>query len=148
MTLGPDPLVLAQMADREAIARLKFTYVRAVDENDWETVAKCFVPEATSAYGVVPPLDGRDAIVSFLQQATVARSTTQSAHRVTQPMIDFDDSDHATGTWVLTDTLVHEAEGTMVDGVGDYHDCYVRTPDGWRIAHTGYVRRYVLRRSL
>lgn len=133
---------------REAIRRLKYTYVRAVDENDWNTLADCLVPEATATYGEHAALEGRDAIVEFLRGSTAARPRTRSVHRVTQPVIDLDGPDRATGTWVLSDTLVHHAEGDLVEGVGDYRDRYRRTADGWRIEHTGYERRYVLRGKL
>lgn len=139
---------LDDLVDRQAIERLKYTYVRAVDENDWATLADCLTANATASYGEHAELDGRDAIIEFLRNSTAARPETRSVHRITQPIIDLDGPDRATGTWVLSDTLVHHAEGDLVEGVGDYRDRYQRTPEGWRIEHTGYERRYVLRGKL
>lgn len=142
------PTELDELLARQAIERLKYTYVRAVDENDWETLRSCLTEDATATYGEHAALDGRDAIVDFIRNSTAARPETRSVHRVTQPVIELDGTGRAVGTWVLSDTLVHHAEGDLVEGVGDYHDRYRNTPDGWRIEHTGYERRYVLRGKL
>jgi hypothetical protein len=64
-----------------------------------------------------------------------------SMHHAHHPEIEVD-GETATGTWYLEDkVLVPEAE-FVLEGAAFYEDRYVRTPEGWRIAHTGYRRTY------
>ena len=36
----------------------------------------------------------------------------------------------------------------LIKGAAFYEDTYVRTPDGWRVSHTGYRRTFELTYSL
>ena len=71
-------------------------------------------------------------------------------HQAHHPEIDVDpdDPDTATGTWYLHDKVIVDAFRFALEGAAIYEDRYVRTPDGWRIAHTGYQRTYELTWSL
>lgn len=125
----------------EAIKRLKFKYMRCLDQKRWDEIGDCFTPDATAAYsGGKYAFEGRDAIVGFLEKAMGAE-TFLSCHRVSHPEIDLD-GDTATGTWALEDTVIETAWGLTIRGAAFYEDRYVKTADGWRIAHTGYKRTY------
>ena len=50
--------------------------------------------------------------------------------------------DTATGRWALVDTVIIEKADLVIRGASTYEDRYVRTPEGWRIQHTGYKRLF------
>ena len=62
-------------------------------------------------------------------------------HQAHHPEIEVD-GDTATGRWYLQDKVIIEAFKFVLEGAALYKDRYVRTPDGWRIAHTGYRRTF------
>lgn len=126
----------------EAIKRLKYKYMRCLDQKRWDEIAECFTKDATAAYsGGKYAFQGREAIVGFLSRAMGAE-TFLSCHRVSHPEIDLEGPDAARGTWALEDTVIETAWGLTIRGAAFYEDRYVRTPDGWRIQHTGYKRTY------
>ena len=48
----------------------------------------------------------------------------------------------ATARWYLQDKVIVPAFSFMLEGAAFYSDRYTRTPDGWRVAHTGYRRTF------
>jgi hypothetical protein len=62
-------------------------------------------------------------------------------HQVHHPEVSVD-GDLATGHWYLHDKVIVPAFRFMLEGAAFYDDRYVRTPDGWRVAHTGYRRTF------
>jgi hypothetical protein len=58
------------------------------------------------------------------------------------PEIRFTGPDSAEGTWYLEDRFINPERATDTIGTAIYSDRYVRTPDGWRIAHSEYDRVY------
>ena len=125
----------------EAIKRVKYRYMRCLDQKRWDEIRGCFTEDATAAYsGGKYSYEGRDAIVGFLEKSMGAESFL-SCHRVSHPEIDID-GDTATGTWALEDTVIEEAWGITIRGAAFYEDRYVKTDDGWKIQHTGYLRTY------
>lgn len=129
--------------DLEAIKRLKYKYMRCVDQKRWEELAELFLPEATASYsGGKYAYQGRDAILKFLIDS-MSDPGFHSSHRVTQPEIDFTSATTATGIWALDDTVVHTTFDVMIQGAAFYEDRYRKGEDGrWRIEHTGYHRTY------
>ncbi|GAB2870680.1 nuclear transport factor 2 family protein [Nocardioides pacificus] len=126
------------MDDHEAIRQLKYRYVRFLDTKAWDDYTETFAPEATADYaGLV--FDGRDAIVDYMRTNMTADMIT--LHQVHHPEITVD-GDTATGTWYLQDKVIVPAFKFVLEGAAFYDDRYVRTSDGWRIAHTGYRRTY------
>jgi hypothetical protein len=66
-----------------------------------------------------------------------------SLHQAHHPEIDVDAAgEAATGVWYLEDKVIVPDMGFVLEGAAFYDDRYVRTPDGWRIQHTGYRRTY------
>lgn len=131
------------LQDLEAIKRLKYKYMRCIDQKLWELVGSCFTEDATAAYsGGKYSFEGRDAIVEFLSRS-MGSENFLSSHRVHQPEIDFVSADEATGIWALEDTVVHVDHGVTIQGAAFYEDRYEKGSDGvWRISHTGYLRTY------
>lgn len=133
---------LNDLEEIEAIKRLKYTYLRALDLKHWDDLAGCLTKDATAAYS-----DGkysfksRDEIMQFLQQALGASSKI-TVHRVQQPEIDLTSPTRATGTWALDDIVIDTASNITLRGAAFYRDEYVKTSGGWKIRHTGYERVY------
>jgi hypothetical protein len=130
------------LVEIELIKRLKYRYMRCLDQKLWDELETCFVPDATARYGGgLHSFEGRDAIMSFLRES-MGSTTMLSSHRVHHPEIDLVGPDEATGTWALEDTVVLTDFGVNVQGAAFYADRYVKDADEWRIAHTGYQRTY------
>lgn len=126
----------------EEIKRLKYRYARLLDTKDWEGIRDCFVEDATASYsGGQLAFEGREAIVGFLVNALGTENMITS-HTMGQPEIELTGPDSATGTWALQDLVIVVDAGLEIRGAAFYDDRYVKTPDGWRFAHTGYRRVY------
>ncbi len=130
------------LVEIELIKRLKYRYLRCLDQKLWDELEGCFTGDATASYGGGRyELDGREAIMSFLRQSMGSTSMLTS-HRVHHPEIDLLGPDEATGTWALEDVVVLIDAGVNVQGAAFYVDRYVKQEEEWRISHTGYRRTY------
>ena len=124
--------------DIREISQLKFRYLRTLDSKDWDGFEDCFVPEATGDYnGLV--FDDRAALVSYMR-ANLGEGLV-TLHQAHHPEVEVD-GDTATARWYLYDRVIVEAFSFMLEGGAFYADRYVRTPEGWRVAHTGYRRTF------
>lgn len=129
-----DLVTLRQIED------LKYRYLRALDEKDWDSFAGAFTPEATAVYGSRLAFTGPGEIVSFMQENLGPAMIT--VHQCHHPEIAID-GDHATGIWSLMDRVIMTDFRILLDGASFYRDRYERNEDGqWRIAHTSYERLY------
>ena len=130
--------------DVRAISELKYRYLRTLDTKDWAGFEECFVAEATGDYnGLV--FDDRAALVGYMRENLSAGLVT--LHQAHHPEIEVD-GDAATGRWYLYDRVIVEAFAFMLEGAAFYTDRYVRTPAGWRVAHTGYRRTFEITYNL
>ncbi len=126
----------------EAIKRLKYRYMRCLDQKRWAELRECFTEDATTAYGDGQySFAGRDAILRFLEEA-MGRPAFLSSHRVHQPEIDLTSPTTATGVWALEDRVIDVERGMTLRGAGFYRDEYVKVDGAWRIRHTGYERTF------
>ena len=86
------------LVEIEAIKRLKYRYIRCLDQKLWDDIGGCFTADAVAAYsGGAYTFEGRDAIVDFLRRSMGAE-TFHSSHRVHQPEIDLTGPAGATGS--------------------------------------------------
>jgi hypothetical protein len=131
------------LVEIELIKRLKYRYLRNLDQKLWDDMESCFTPDATARYGGgLYEFDGRDAIMEFLR-TSMGSETMLTSHRCHHPEIDLDGPDRATGTWALEDVVVLTDVAVTVQGAAFYEDRYVKdAAAGWLIAHTGYRRTY------
>ncbi len=130
--------------DLEAIKQLKYRYLRTLDTKQWEDFEACFLPEATGDYnGLV--FEDRAALVAFMRKNMGPGMLT--LHQAHHPEIAVD-GDTATGRWYLQDKVIIEEYRFMLEGAAFYEDRYRRTPEGWRVEHTGYRRTYEMTYSL
>jgi hypothetical protein len=130
------------LVDIELIKRLKYRYLRNLDQKLWDDMESCFTPDATARYGGgLYEFDGRDAIMEFLR-TSMGSTTMLTSHRCHHPEIDLEGPRSATGVWALEDTVVLTDLGLNVQGAAFYEDRYVKDDGRWLIAHTGYRRTY------
>ncbi len=123
--------------DINAVKQLKYRYLRTLDLKQWDEFADCFIPEATGDYD---GLAFEDRSWSMSLRANLGEGLI-SMHHAHHPEISVD-GDQATGRWYLEDKVIVPDLHFVLEGAAFYTDRYVRTPDGWRIAHTGYRRTF------
>lgn len=130
------------LVEIELIKRLKYRYLRGLDQKLWDEVEGCFTPDATARYGGgLYEFDGRAAIMEFLK-SSMGATTMLTSHRCHHPEIDLHGPDEAVGTWALEDVVILTDVGLNVQGAAFYTDRYVKQNGHWLIAHTGYRRTY------
>ena len=127
--------------DRYEIERLKHAYVRLLDTKQFTAMCDLMVDDVTVTYGGgAITLTGRQAVEDYLSKA-MGDPSMLTSHLVSCPEIDVV-GDTATGRWALVDTVIVEQHDIVIRGASTYEDRYVRTPDGWKIQHTGYKRLF------
>lgn len=126
------------MDDVTAITQLKYAYLRSLDLKQWSEFESLFLPEVTAAYAELT-FGSRDELVGYMRAALGPELIT--FHQVHHPEIVVD-GDTATGTFYLHDKVFVPAFDVAIEGAAFYTDRFVRTVDGWRIAHTGYRRTF------
>ena len=132
---------LDALVQLEAIKRLKYAYVRCLDQKLWEQMRELFVPDATAAYsGGKYHYEGRDEIIGFMQR-NMDRPAFHTSHRMHHPEIDVD-GDSATAIWAMEDVNVDTEWDFYLTGAGFYEDRYRRVDGRWLIEHTGYRRTF------
>jgi uncharacterized protein (TIGR02246 family) len=129
---------VAELADIEAIRRLKARYFRLLDDKDWDGYRSVFTDDAeidvsADGAGIVR---GVEAIVTGIA-ATLEGVIT--VHQGTNAEITVD-GDDATGIWAMTDHLEFP-DGSELRGAGHYHERYRRVDGEWRIAAFRLSRR-------
>lgn len=136
-------------ADVEAIKRVKYRYLRALDTKHWDdfadTLTEDIVGDYGSSLGKEHHFTNRTELVEFMRTSMPAGVLTE--HRVTHPEITID-GDDAEATWYLQDRVIVPEYNFMLFGAAFYHDRYRRTTDGWRICETGYDRTYEVTQSV
>lgn len=144
--MGSDPIhysramsELQRMADERACERLIVEYTHLVDFGNAPAIADLFTDDGvwrTDEFA----MEGRDAIrAGFERRQGVTRR--QSRHVCTNVVVTVD-GDTANGLCYLVNYR-HDSESGVAElpapadvpkYVGEYHDTFVRTDDGWRFA--------------
>lgn len=139
---------MADLETIEAIKRVKYRYLRALDTKHWDdfadTLTEDIVGEYGSSLGKEHRFTNRDELVEFMRTSMPATVITE--HRVTHPEITVD-GEVAEATWYLQDRVIVPEFNFMLFGAAFYHDRYRKTEDGWRISATGYQRTYEVTQS-
>lgn len=130
------------LVEVEAIKRVKYRYLRCLDQKRWEELDDVLTEGCVASYGGGRHhLEGRAAVVAFLRRAMDADSF-HSSHRVHHPEIDLVAPDRAEATWAMDDVVVMTDWDLTVRGAAFYEDEYVRAGGVWRIDRTSYRRTY------
>jgi len=131
------------MDDLEAIKRVKYRYLRALDTKHWadfaDTLTEDVIGDYGSSLGEEHHFTNRNTLVEYMRNAMPENVITE--HRVTHPEITID-GDEASGIWYLQDRVIVTEFDFMLIGAAFYHDEYRKTADGWKISATGYKRTY------
>ena len=123
----------------EEIGRLKASYFRCLDTNDWACIETLFAPDGTAVYNVegsgdlgTPdnPVTGPANIAAFIQNGVEHLTTVHHGH---MPEIEITSPTTATGIWAMMDILqIPDGENKLV-GWGHYHETYERIDGRWHI---------------
>jgi hypothetical protein len=134
-----------QLSDLYEIQKLKARYFRLMDTKQWDGWRDLFTDdmELFLEQGAVPEADtptiaGADALVAYLSASDPGKVTVHQGH---MPEIEFTDENTATGIWAMFDWVDDPGRGGAWQGLGHYHERYVRCPDGrWRISSVRLTR--------
>src|SRR5512144_2740347 len=130
------------LVEIELIKRLKYRYMRCLDQKLWDEMAETLTDDAVASYSAGKyEFEGRDAILEFFRQSMGSPSFL-SSHRVHHPEIDLTGPATATGIWALEDVVVDASRDFSLRGAAFYTDEYVKEGDRWRIRRTSYLRSY------
>ena len=125
---------LRRLRDEREITDVLYNYCRGVDAIDAQLLATVFAEDCVVDYGPAMggPRQGRESIVSGLVTGLPRYAGTH--HQVSNVQLCLDGPDAASGIAYVT--AWHRFDDGRPDAVfyGQYHDRFVRTPDGWRIA--------------
>ncbi len=121
----------------EDIKVLKARYFRFVDTKQWDAFEALFTANARLEVAEARPQPFTPAELADLLRAHYGRCVT--VHHGHTPEIELDGDDQATGVWAMEDQRFFEADDPSAPfasalGAGHYHETYIRTPLGWRIA--------------
>lgn len=131
-----------QLVAIEAIKRVKYRYLRCLDQKLWDELGDVLTDGCVASYsGGKYHFEGREAIVSFLRRSMGAE-TFHSSHRVHHPEIDLLGTDRAVATWAMDDVVVMTDWDLTVRGAAFYEDEYRLVDGAWRIDRTAYKRTY------
>lgn len=133
----------------EQVRRAKARYCRFVDTKMWEELGALFVAEPEiRIYGPDgAPLYAFDRREDFVaaSRAYLAQGA-RSIHQVHNDEIDQVSETEIQAIWSMEDMIVVDQPDAdrpaRMHGYGHYHETWVATPDGWRIA------RLTLRRTI
>jgi hypothetical protein len=141
---GPAPCcrTCQELADIEAIKKLKARYFRLMDTKNWTAFADVFTADAV-VRGGDQEVAGREAIVAFVAATS---DGVRSAHQGFLPEIEVLESGQASGVWAMSDYF--EVRGTDppvgFSGFGHYEDRYSREDGTWRISFSRLTRLKII----
>ena len=137
-----EPHTPEQLADIEAICRVKYAYARCVDTKDWEGLAALLTEDVVASYSNGKyHHEGRDDVMAWLV-SSMESETFHSSHKMHHPEIEITGPDTATGTWALDDVVVETQWEIIIKGAAFYTDEYVKRDGCWLIQRTAYRRVY------
>jgi ketosteroid isomerase-like protein len=144
-----------ELLDIEAIKRLKASYFRSMDDQDWNAFAALLTDDFEVIFAVpdeqfFPPdatklPDGRmqadrARLLAWMQVGAQGMKTVHHAH---MPVIDITGPDSATGFWSMTDYTgwTDDTGPRWMRSYGSHEETYARGDDGrWRIRHSIFRR--------
>lgn len=125
----------AELADLWQIRENLYRYATAIDERDFDLLARVFTDDAEIDYAVEQGTRlSASEMIPWLRESL--RMFARTHHVMTNPRIELA-SDAARSTTYLTSThvqILHDGSESLVIQGGIYRDRHRRTPQGWRIA--------------
>ncbi len=133
---------LEVLLETEAIKRLKYRYIRFVDQKLWDEMRTILTDDVVASYaGGKLHFEGLDEVLAFLTRSMSSESL-HSSHRVHQPEIDLTGLETATGIWAMDDVIILTDWDLTIRGSAYYYDEYRKVNGEWKIARTAYKRIY------
>lgn len=124
----------------EAIKRLKYAYLRAVDTHDWALMRSTLTDDCVARYNSGKySFDGGDAVVEGVS-AFMDSPRVLTQHQCHHPEIDILSDTEARGKWAMQDIVFNFDENWMLFGTAIFSDEYRREADGWKKSRIAYRR--------
>lgn len=140
---GPTVEELVSETDHVQLSRLVTEYAWRADNGRADTIHELYIDDGELIVGPTP-LRGREAILEWGREL-VANAPWRSIRHVCGNMrFVIDGPDAAEGTIILTVFMVagEEPATTQPFSVGEDHDRFVRTEEGWRIVSRRWVELF------
>ena len=90
---------LTRLEDHIAIRDLRANYCYAADDHDWDAFVDLFTPDVHLDFGPIGQFDGHDGVRELA--ATVEEEHPFLVHMMHNPVVEFEDSNRATGRWYV-----------------------------------------------
>jgi len=129
------------MIHRDEITDLLGRYCRGVANFDKDEWGGTWAEDARWIFPDGNAVVGRAAIIETFTEARTR--FPRCVQQVTSSIITVDDTGETGSGWVQVCEIQWRTDGKTAELIGDYHDEYVRTADGWQFA----TRRFQLRVS-
>jgi hypothetical protein len=127
--------ILADIQDRLALEQLAIEYANAIDSRNWDRLDQVFTPDAVIDYTATGGISGSYAEIKAWLPRTL-KFFKSYMHLMGNHQIAIT-GDTASGQVACFNPMLAPAllggSNTVIFGIW-YHDAYVRTQDGWRIA--------------
>ncbi|QIX26491.1 nuclear transport factor 2 family protein [Nocardioides sp. JQ2195] len=125
--------------DEREINRCIIRFARAMDDRDWAEIEKITVEDLTADLGT-GALGSRGEVIALMRSFLDDCGTTQ--HLIGNVLIEIE-GDTASSRAYVSD--MHLGTGALESQtfrtLGDYHDRWRRTADGWRMTHRTKLNR-------
>ena len=130
------------LADIEAIKKLKAQYFYFLDTKQWERLRTVFTEDADfdSAKMGEYQMDGLDDFIAYASKGLTGGISVHHGH---MPIIDLLGNGEAAGIWAMVDYVqVPDGDGGHRGfvGYGHYHERYRRIGDEWKICRWAITR--------
>jgi 3-phenylpropionate/cinnamic acid dioxygenase small subunit len=120
------------LVDRQQIADTLYRYASSIDDKDYVTLRSLMVDDAVGKYGDAPAIEGADAIVKWIDEATQDRAWQH--HKLTVYHVDIDGDEARALTYHTSHQTTMDDPDTVIVIVARYRDV-LRCEDGtWKIA--------------
>ncbi len=125
-----------ELTEIEAIKRLKYRYLRAIDTKEIEELRGCMTEECRAELsGGKHVVNGLDAFMEHMQQA-YSRTNLLTLHHAHHPEIDIEGDGTARATWMIHDRSVDLSFNINVWGASVLNETYQKVGDAWKIKAT------------
>jgi hypothetical protein len=131
----------------EEIKVLKARYFRLMDTRQWDQWEQLFIPDFVAEF----PDDQKDALplrgrTEFVEMTKSLHGKSLSIHHGYMPEIEITSPTTARAVWAMQDIMKWPEGGATKVGArsllgwGHYHETYIKSVTGWRIASTKLTR--------
>ena len=140
---GPIVEKLVSEADHVQLSRLVTEHAWRADNGRADTIHELYIDDGELSLGP-SSLRGREAILEWGRQLVENPPWRSIRHVCGNMRFVSDGPDEAEGTTILTVFMVagSETATTQPFSVGEDHDCFVRTEEGWRFVSRRWVELF------